>query len=155
MGFAKEYFKKAADSPAPLGATTTRRIRFEEVDPLNIVWHGRYVSFLDDGRVACADKYGLTYQQFIDAKIPAPIVQMHIDYLAPLLFDEIITIETSMHWSDALRFNYEYKISGADGRLAARAYTVQLLTDMAGQILLVVPDWIEDFRNRWRRGKLA
>ena len=155
MGFAKEYFKKDADAPPPLRATTTRRIRFEEVDPLRIVWHGRYVSFLDDGRVACADKYGLSYQQFIDAEIPAPIVQMHIDYMAPVFFDEVISIETIMHWCDALRFNYEYKILGPDGRLAARAYTVQLMTDLEGRILLVAPDWIEDFRDRWRRGELA
>ncbi|MEN8142280.1 MAG: acyl-CoA thioesterase [Thermodesulfobacteriota bacterium] len=156
MGFAKVYFETGPDDPPPLTVTTSRRVRFEEVDLLQIVWHGNYVSFLDDGRVAFGDLYpALSYNHLREKAVAAPIVQMHIDYLAPLRFDEVMAIETTLHWADALKINFSYKIFADDGRLAVRAYTVQLFTDPQGNMLLVPTDWIEEFRNNWRTGELA
>jgi len=153
MGFAKSYFSTEPSDPAPLAVSIGRRVRFEEVDMLRIVWHGRYVSFLDDGRVAFGDRFSsLSYQKFREEKVAAPIVQMHLDYHAPLVFDEEMLIETSLSWSDALKLNFTYRISGSDGRLAVQAYTVQLFTDLEGQVLLVAPEWIEEFRHQWREG---
>jgi len=156
MGFAKTYFDTDPDDPLPLTVKTSRRVRFEEVDLLKIVWHGNYVSFLDDGRVAFGDMHPtLSYNRLREEAVAAPIVQMHIDYLTPLHFDETMTIETTLHWSDALKLNFSYMILGDDGRLAARAYTVQLFTDPQGDMLLVPPAWIEEFRNKWRKGELG
>ncbi len=156
MGFAKTYFEFGPDDHPPLTVKTTRRVRFEEVDLLKIVWHGNYVSFLDDGRVAFGDLHpAISYKRLRKESVAAPIVQMHIDYLAPLHFDEKMTIETTLHWSDALKLNFSYMIFGEDGRLAVRAYTVQLFTYPQGEILLVPPEWIEEFRQKWRAGELG
>ena len=149
------YFLQEPGAPRPLAVAISRRVRFEEIDPLWMVWHGRYVSYLEDGRVAFGDRYGLSYTKFRNEGLAAPIVKMHIDYKAPLHFDEVINIKTTLHWCDAMRLNFEYQIIGQDGRLAATAYTVQLLTDMKGQVLLVPTAWIEDFRQRWRDGRLV
>jgi acyl-CoA thioester hydrolase len=90
-----------------------------------------------------------------EERMAAPIVQMHIDYQSPLIFDDLMRIETTMHWTDALRLNISYKISRADGRLAIKAYTVQLFTDLKGAVLLIPPVWIEEFRQQWKSGMLA
>ena len=156
MGFEKNYFDIDPGSPESLVVRTMRRVRFEEVDMLRIVWHGNYVSFLDDGRVAFGDTHPtLSYNRLREEAVVAPIVQMHIDYLAPLHFDEMMTIETTLHWSDALKINFSYMILGDDGRFVVRAFTVQLFTDPQGDVLLVPPDWIEGFRNKWRKGELG
>ena len=155
MGFAKVYFQREEGAPAPLSVAVSRRVRFEEVDMLRIVWHGHYVSFLDDGRVAFGDKYGFTYKDFKENGFAAPIVQMHIDYQAPLYFDEVFTIEATAHWCEALRLNFEYRLTGEDNRLCARAYTVQLLTDFQGRILLIPPEFIATFRNKWKKGQFS
>ena len=148
------YFSPESDAPRPLTITIPRRVRFEEIDPLGIVWHGRYVSYLEDGRVAFGDRYGLRYMKFKDEGLAAPIVKMHIDYKASLRFDEMINIKTTLHWCDAMRLNFEYHITGPNGRLMATGYTVQLLTDMKGLVLLMPTAWIEDFRQKWKDGKL-
>ena len=155
MGFARTYFETGPNDPLSLTVKTSRRVRFEEVDLLEIVWHGNYVSFLDDGRVAFGDQHpALSYSHLRDKGVAAPIVQMHIDYLAPLRFDEVMTIETTLCWSDALKINFSYKIFGEDGQLSVRAYTVQLFIDPQGNMLLIPTDWIEEFRNKWRAGEL-
>ncbi len=141
--------------PAPLLATCSRRVRFEEVDMLRIVWHGHYVSFLDDGRVAMGERYPeVSYQRLVLEKVAAPVVRMNIDYKSPLRLDEEMAIETRLHWTDAARLDFSYIIRGGDGRVAATASTVQLFTDPAGELLFIVPEWMEEFRQRWKRGQL-
>jgi acyl-CoA thioester hydrolase len=155
MGFSRHYFPSRLGAPPPLTATVSRRVRFEEVDLLGIVWHGRYASFIEDGRIAFGDRYGLSYQQFIQHAVAAPIVQMHLDYQAPLRFDETMDIEINLHWNEALRLDFSYRIRGPAGRAVARGYTVQLLTDPEGNLLLIPPAWIQEFRHEWRQGRLG
>jgi len=156
VGFAKSFFPAEPSEPASLVVKTERRVRFKEVDMLGIVWHGHYVSFLDTGRVALGDRFpALSYTRMKAEEMAAPIVQLHIDYLAPFVFDDVMHIETTLHWTDALKRNLSYKISRADGRLAIQAYTVQLFTDLKGTVSLIPPVWIEEFREQWKTGLLA
>ena len=165
MGFRKVYFPREPGSPSPLEARCTGRVRFEEVDPLGIVWHGRYAGYLEDARAEFGRRYGLSYSMFMEERMAAPVVQMQIDFRAPLFFDDIFQVQALLNWSDALRLNFEYVITGPvpDGdaggdampRVVATACTVQLLTDMKGQVLLVESGFMKEFRERWRSGKLA
>ncbi|MBU1710668.1 MAG: acyl-CoA thioesterase [Proteobacteria bacterium] len=153
MGFKRQYFDTVPGAPQQLTATATRRVRFEEIDMLGIVWHGNYVSYLEDGRIAFGDRYGLSYMNFKGADFAAPIVQMHLDYLAPLRFDETFEVTAILHWTESLRLNFEYRLV-RDGALIARGYTVQLLTDLQGRLLLAPPDMVRDFREQWQEGSL-
>ncbi len=35
----------AQDGPPPLVRSVVRSVRFEETDPMGLVWHGRYPSY--------------------------------------------------------------------------------------------------------------
>lgn len=150
----KPYFRSCEGAPPPLHASVQRVVRFEEVDPLGIVWHGRYPSYLEDGRVALGGKYGLGYMDFYRQGVMAPIKQMHMDYQLPLQFAEEFTIEVLLHWSDATRLNHEFVLRNSVGQVVTTGYTVQLLTDPQQRVLLVPPPFYEEFRQRWRSGEL-
>jgi len=154
MGFNKEYFPSSVADPAPLTAFAKRRVRFEEVDMLGIVWHGHYVSFLEDGRIAFGDKYGLSYIALRQAGIAAPIVQMHLDYHAPLHFDQEFEIQLTLHWCDALRLNFEYLLIQEETKVAS-GYTVQLCVDLKGNLIFTPPEFVAIFREQWRAGNLS
>ncbi len=152
MGFAKSYFPEDPSFPPDLEVSSERRVRFEEVDALGMVWHGRYPSYLEDGRISFGDTYGLTYHCFRENSTVGPIVQMHLDFKTPLHFDEIMQIDTKLHWAEAVRLNFSYTIRNSKGVIAASGYTVQLLTEIDGTVVLVVPDWLHEFRKKWRTG---
>ncbi|WP_163335657.1 thioesterase family protein [Desulfopila sp. IMCC35008] len=152
MRLKEKYFPVDESAPAPLVASCMRRVRFEEVDGLGMVWHGRYPSYLEDGRIAFGDAFGLTYQSFMVHNTVAPIVKMHLDYRSVLRFDEQITVETKLHWSDAARLNFTYTLFKKNGEVAASGYTVQMMTEPDGTVLLVLPDWLETFRRKWKEG---
>ncbi len=148
-------FSPHPGGPLPAEVTATRRVRFEEVDPLGIVWHGRYPSYLEDGRTAFGDRFQMGYLDLHRNGCLAPLVQMQIDYFRPLEFDEEFTIHTRLHWSEAVRLNFEYRLENKQGERVATASTVQVLMDLDRQLILVWPAFLENFFERWRAGQLT
>lgn len=149
------YFKTTEDAPPPLRHRVERVVRFEEVDPLGIVWHGRYPGYFEDARVALGERYGIGYLDFYRQGVVAPIRKLHIDYHRPLRFREPFTIEGVLHWSEAARLDHEFIIRNAAGEVATTGYSVQMLMDTEERLLLVVPPFFEGFRERWQKGELA
>jgi len=150
----KPYFKIREGQPAPLSIRIEQRVRFEEVDSLGIVWHGRYASYFEDARVAFGQKYGIGYMDFHTNEVVAPIKQMHFDYHRPLRFAEKMTIEAILHWSEATRMNFEFIIRTGNGELSTTGYTVQMMLDFDENILVVLPPFYEAFLNKWQAGEL-
>ena len=150
----KPYFRPQDDAPQPLRCMVERTVRFEEVDPLNIVWHGRYPSYFEDGRVLLGEKYGLGYMDMYNQGLVSPIKQLHVDYQLPLRFGEPFTIEAILHWTDAVRLNHEFILRNSDGAVTTTGYSVQLMMDKADNVLMVPPVFYEDFRQRWLAGEL-
>ena len=151
----KNYFRPQDGAPEPLRCSVDRVVRFEEVDALAIVWHGRYPSYFEDGRVLLGGKYGLGYMDFYRHGVIAPIKQMHIDYRLPLRFGEPFTIEAILHWADATRLNHEFILRNKAGEVTTTGYSVQLLMDQEQNVLLLPPPFYEDFRQRWQAGELV
>jgi acyl-CoA thioester hydrolase len=151
----KPYFRSADSDPQPLRCTVERVVRFEEVDALGIVWHGRYPSYFEDGRVLLGEKFGLGYMDLYNKGIISPIKQMHVDYQLPLRFGDRFTIEAILHWSDAVRLNHEFILRNAAGEVTTTGYTVQLMMDKEDNLLMVPPTFYEEFRQRWQAGELA
>ncbi len=151
----KSYFRGSATDPPALRCRVERVVRFEEVDALAIVWHGRYPSYFEDGRVLLGEKYGLGYMDFYHQGIIAPIKQLHVDYQRPLRFGEPFTIEAILHWSDANRLNHEFILRNAAGEVTTTGYTVQLLLDKEDNVLMLPPPFYAEFRQRWQAGELV
>ena len=150
----KPYFPKCKDQPLPLKVGVERTVRFEEVDALGIVWHGRYASYFEDARIALGQKYEIGYMDFYAHGVVAPIKKMHFDYHRPLRFQETITIEGILHWSDAARMNFEFIIRNSNGELATTGFTVQMMLDSNENILVIPPPFYVEFCNKWKAGEL-
>lgn len=150
----KPYFKPVDGSPAPLRCICERPIRFEEVDPLGIVWHGRYPSYFEDGRVDLGHRYNIGYMDMKQHNVAAPIKQMHMDYIKPLSFGDTAHIETLLHYNEAARLNYEFIIRNSAGDITTTGYTVQLFVDFNQELLMSPPDFYADLLQRWKDGTL-
>ena len=55
-----------------LSHTVEVLIRFNEADPLGIVWHGHYVRYFEDGREAFGEQYGIGYMKAYNKNILMP-----------------------------------------------------------------------------------
>lgn len=151
----KHYFRPNPGDPPPLRNTVRRVVRFEEVDVMGIVWHGRYASFFEDARVALGDRVGLGYMDYYKNGVMTPIKKMHVDYCLPLRFNEEFSVEAVMHWTEAARINMEFFIRNAAGEVSTTGYSVQLMLDPNGEVLLAPPLFHQQLMERWRAGELG
>lgn len=150
------YFERSDSDPAPLNVTVNRRVAFREVDAVAIVWHGRYAAYFEDAATELRRACGLTYAEFRDTGVHAPIVQFHVDHHSPLFLDEEMSIHASLVWTEAARLNTEYEILKDDGTIAATGYSVQMLTDAAtGEPCLTPPPLMRRCLERWREGEFS
>lgn len=148
------YFKPEPGAPKPLCLRIRRRARFSEVDPMGIVWFGHYSTYFEEGSTELGRLCGLSFKDFMNENLRAPIAQFHIDYLQPIRLDEEFVISSSLVWNDGARLNTEYALLKADGSIAARGYTVQLFTSaLDGQVFMVTPPLLERCRKQWRAGE--
>ena len=61
-------------------------VRFNEADPLGIVWHGHYIRYFEDGREAFGNKYGIGYLDFYREGLIVPIVNVQCDFKRSLRY---------------------------------------------------------------------
>ena len=127
------------------------RVRFSEVDALQIVWHGEYVKYIEDGRESFGRRYGLGYMDMRKAGFAAPIVKLNIDYKLSLSFNEQAIVETRYVACDAAKIQFDYTIyRKSDGTVVAEASTVQVFTHLYTNLLeLNNPDFYLKWKEKW------
>ena len=149
------YFERIKSAPAPIIVRVKRRIHFNEVDVMGVVWFGRYAALCEEGNAALGKLIGLSYKEYQAAGLRAPIVQFHVDYMRPLFLDEEVTIKARLIWCEGARHNIEYTLIKEDNTIAATAYTVQLFVDdKTFTPCLIAPPALEKIRKRWRKGAI-
>ena len=142
--------------PPPLTGTTRVTVRFKESDSLGIVWHGHYVSYLEDARQALGARVGLGYLEMMHEGFAAPIVDLSIKYLQSARYGDKIDVFTSIVYPLVPKIvaTFELRRAGT-GELLATASTTQVLTSPAGELVLNFPEFMEKIRERWRNGEFA
>jgi len=128
---------------------TEVRVRFNEADPLGIVWHGHYIRYFEDGREAFGNKYGIGYLDFYNHGYIVPVVNIQCDYKRSLRYGERVIVETQYIPCEAAKLKFEYKLYNADnGQVVATGSSVQVFLDRENSLLqLTNPPFYEDWKN--------
>lgn len=76
---------------------TQIRVRYSETDQMNFVYYGHYATYFEVGRVEALRQLGLTYASMEnDHGILLPVMNMHVRFLRPARYDELLTIRTTV-----------------------------------------------------------
>src|SRR5690606_3139440 len=89
---------------------TRFRVRFNETDPLGIVWHGHYITYFEDGREAFGETYGISYRDIQGNGFLAPVVKCTCEYKLPLRHGDWATVETVFVNHPAAKMVFRYTI---------------------------------------------
>jgi len=142
--------KKQA-APSSLIQTTRCKIRFSEVDAMNIAWHGSYVKYMEDGREDFGVRFdGISYNEIYQAGYKAPIVDLKIEYKKPVTMGETIVIETRYVPTEAAKIHFDYTIYNEAGEIVITAYTIQVFLDVKNQLVLQNPDFYTEWKKKWK-----
>ncbi|KTQ94138.1 4-hydroxybenzoyl-CoA thioesterase [Aureimonas ureilytica] len=74
------------------------RVYFEDTDFSGVVYHARYLHFLERGRTDYLRLHGIGHRELMDGDFGEPMAfavrRMEIEFLRPARIDDVLTVET-------------------------------------------------------------
>ncbi len=124
--------------PSRWFAEVELQVQFFDLDPMEIVWHGNYVKYLEIARCALFDKIGYNYVQMRESGYAWPIIDLHLRYAGPAIFGQRLTLHASIvEWENQLKIAYLIS-DAATGRRLTRASTTQVAVEIATRAMCFV-----------------
>jgi acyl-CoA thioester hydrolase len=124
-------------------------VRFNEADPLGIVWHGHYIRYFEDGREDFGKQYGMGYLDIYNKGFVLPIVQVDCSFKKSLRYGDSVVVETSFTPCDAAKILFSYRLFNKETKeLVATGSSVQVFLDKENSVLQL---WNPPFFEEWKR----
>lgn len=123
-------------------ATVRLRVPFHDCDPLQVVWHGRYLEYFELARTELFVARGLDVQEFRELGYRMYVSEVRCRFTHPLSYGD--EVEVKAHPTAVrplLRIAYSVR-NLTRQRPSARGHTVLAVTDAAGGLLHETPDAI-------------
>ena len=131
-----------------ISETVRVRVRFSEVDPIRMVWHGNYVKYMEDAREAFGRRWGLSYRLIFDSGYFAPVYDMHLRYEATASVDDELDVKIIWRKKIGAKICFDYEIRRVrDNALVFEASTIQLFTTQDGVLETSEPDFYRHWKN--------
>ena len=127
-------------TPGRWWAEVEMQVQFFDLDPMQIVWHGNYVKYLEVARCALLDKIDYNYSQMKASGYMWPIIEMNLRYANPATFGQRLILRAEIvEWENRLRIDYLIS-DAASGRRLNKASTTQVAVDIhSGDMCFVSP----------------
>jgi acyl-CoA thioester hydrolase len=131
---------RKAKAPARWWAEVEMQVQFFDLDPMEIVWHGNYVKYLEVARCALLDKIDYNYGQMKASGYMWPIIEMNLRYPGSATFGQRLLLRAEIvEWENRLRIDYLIS-DAASGRRLNKASTTQVAVDIqSGEMCFVSP----------------
>jgi acyl-CoA thioester hydrolase len=107
------------------------RPEFYDLDPMNVVWHGHYVRFLEAARAVLLEKFNYGYAAMQASGYSWPIVDMRLKYVAPVVYGQRISVQAQVvEWQNRLRIDYLIRDAVTRQKIT-QAHTIQVAVSLA------------------------
>ena len=114
----------------PLVSETVARVNYSETDQMGVVYHARYLVWLDIARTEHLRGSGMSYRELEDAGLRLVVSEVAVRYRQPARFDDQVRIRCWVRAVASRRVEFGYALEHAeDGRLLATARTSLIALD--------------------------
>ena len=107
-------------------------VRYAETDMMGVVYHGSYLPWFEVGRTTLLKEMGLAYRQLEADGYRLPVLEVSAKYFRPALYDDMLTIITTMTDKPLLRIRLEYEVRRGE-ELLATGFSVHAFVDREGK----------------------
>ena len=103
---------------------------FFDLDPMDVVWHGHYVKYLELARCALLERFNYGYPQMRESGYAWPVVDMRLKYVRTASFGQKLRVRAEIvEWENRLRIEYLMR-DAQTGAKVNRASSIQVAVDM-------------------------
>lgn len=126
-------------------SSTTVRVRYAETDQMNVVYHGNYAAYFEAARAEAIRELGYTYREMEAMGIVMPIVELHVKYLRPAHYDELLTIKTELReLPHDHRIEFHHEVCNEAGKLLTVGRVVLYFLDAATKARCTMPTVLQE-----------
>jgi len=125
----------------PISAESTIQVPFYDLDPMQIVWHGRYAQYFEIARCQLFEDIGYTYNDMNESGYGWPIIDLRIQYVRPAHLGQILIVRATLkEYEHRLKIRYEIR-DAASGQRVTKGYTCQVAVRISdGLMQMSSPD---------------
>lgn len=126
-------------------------VPFHNLDPMGVVWHGNYVSYMEEVREAFLEKYGLGYMVMKAKGYVEPVTNITINYKNSFSYEDIMILEIVYKPTQKARLEFDYKFyRKSDGLLMTEASSTQHFVSIETKELAYTrPDFYKEWQEKW------
>jgi len=111
---------------------TQIRVRYAETDQMNVVYYGNYAQYFEVGRVESIRQLGYTYKDMETSGVVMPVVELHVRYLRPATYDDLLTVKTTLReLPNNHRIEFFQDVYNEEGKILAAGRVVLYFLDNA------------------------
>jgi acyl-CoA thioester hydrolase len=118
---------------------TTYRVRYADTDQMGYVYYGNYARLYEIGRVEALRDLGFSYKKMEESGIMMPVYENKSRFIAPALYDELLTIKTTIHAIPAARVVFQYEILNSLEKIVHTGETTLVFVKMENNRLTTAP----------------
>lgn len=117
------------------------RVQVHHTDCSGVVWHGTYITWLEEARVECLRSIGVNYADWVATGYELPVVELTIRYHRPLKMGASVVVRTRMLGMKGVRIHWDYQIQSLDGQelYVTAQVTLVVIESQSGKIVRRLP----------------
>jgi acyl-CoA thioester hydrolase len=119
-------------------SVTRWRVNYSETDQMGVVYHARYLVWLDVARTEHLRRTGVSYAELESLGFRLAVGELRIRYRRPARYDDEVRIRCWVREARSRRVVFGYAVDLAGGALLATAETAMMVLD-AGMELSRLP----------------
>ena len=125
----------------PFSTEVAIQVPFHDLDPMQIVWHGRYAQYFEVARCKLLEEIGYSYKDMNESGYSWPVIDMRIQYVRPARFNQKLIVRATLkEYQKRLKIRYEIR-DVVSGERVTKGYTSQVAVRISdGVMLMSSPD---------------
>lgn len=104
-------------------SSTKVRVRYAETDQMGYVYYGNYAQYFEVGRVEMLRELGFSYHALEQQGIMLPVLDFQVRYMQPALYDDLLTVKTTIPVIPSARIQFDYQLFNEAGTQLNEATT--------------------------------
>jgi acyl-CoA thioester hydrolase len=114
------------------------RVIFGDTDQMGVVYYGNYLRYFEAARGHFIRARGGSYGAVQDAGFHLPVVEAHVNYRAPLKYDDVFVISATVAERKRASVRFDYLVTRAEQTIAT-GHTLHACVDRRGRVV-AMPD---------------
>ncbi|GGA30548.1 thioesterase family protein [Okeania sp. KiyG1] len=121
------------------------RVHPHHTDYAGVVWHGTYISWMEEARIESLRSIGIEYAELVNLGCDLPVVELSVRYHKVVKLGMVVAVRTRMTNTEGVRLDWDYQIQSLDGKELYVTAKVTLVTvdREKGKIMRRLPPKVE------------